>query len=48
MVGWVVEGTPDGEPDWTLESMQLKAEKEFGVSFGLEGVRRLLIKHGLR
>ena len=48
VVGWVIEGTPDGEPDWTLESLQLKIEKEFGVSFSLEGVRRLLIRHGLR
>ena len=38
----------DGEPDWTLESLQLKIEKEFGVSFGLEGVRRLLFRYGLR
>ena len=28
--------------------MQRKIEKEFGVSFSLESVRRLLIRHGLR
>ena len=48
VVGWVIEGTPDGEPDWTLESLQLKIKTEFGVSFSLEGVRRLLIRRGLR
>ena len=48
MVGWVIEGTPDGEPDWTLESLQPKIKKEFGVSFGLEGIRRLLTRDGLR
>ena len=46
VVGWVIEGTPDSEPDWTLESLKLKIEKEFGVSFCLEGVRRLLFRHG--
>ena len=36
VVGWVIEGTLDGEPDWTLESLQLKIKKGFGVSFSLE------------
>ena len=48
VVGSVIEGTPDGEPDWTIESLQLMIEKEFGVSFSFEGVRRLLFRHGLR
>ena len=48
VVGWVIEGTLDGEPDWTLESVQLKIKGDFGVSFSLEGVRRLLVRHGLR
>ena len=46
-VGRVIEGTPDGKPDWTLESLQLKTEKVSGVSFSLEDVSRLLIRHGL-
>ena len=48
MVGWVIAGTADGEPDWTLVSLQAKIEREFGVSFSQEGVRRLLIRLGLR
>ena len=28
--------------------MQLKVEKEFGVSFDIQGTRRLLTRHGLR
>ena len=48
VVGWVVEGSTDGEPDWTHESLQQTIEKEFGVSFSLEGIRRLLTRHGLR
>ena len=48
VVFWVTEGTPDGEPDWKLKSLQLNVKKEFGVSFSLEGVRRLLIRLGLR
>ena len=48
MVGGVIEGTPDGEPNWTLESLHLRIEKEFGVSFSLEGVHRLLVRRFLR
>ena len=48
VVGWVIEGTTDGEPGWTLESLQLKIKKVFGISFSHEGIRRLLIRHGLR
>ena len=48
VVGWVIEGTKDGEPDWTLESLQLKIKKEFGISFSLEDIRRLLIRYRLR
>ena len=44
---WIVEGTPDGEPDWTLESLQAKIKQKFGTELSLEGVRRILIRNGL-
>ena len=48
VVGWIIEGTLDDEPNWTLRSLQLKIKKVFGVSFGLESVSRLVIRDGLR
>ena len=47
VVGWVIEGTPDREPDWKLESLQLKIKRVFGVSSSLEIVRCLLVRRGL-
>ena len=32
LVGWVTEGTPDGEPDWTLESLQVEKSSAFHLA----------------